>query len=62
MPGREMCEYIVKVFPELGKPEDIWNASPTGELYPVCALYWAARVKTGGDMIINLENGDISWL
>ena len=44
--GQQMCEYIIEVFPDMGvKAEDIWNASPTGELSHVFELYWAARCK-----------------
>ena len=44
--GQKMCEYIVSIFPDIGvAAEDIWNASPTGELNHVFELYWAARCK-----------------
>lgn len=45
MTGKEMCErcaaelerrYGVKV-----DPEEIWNCSPSGELYPVVELFWS---------------------
>jgi hypothetical protein len=40
--GKEMCEYICEYKREKGEecnPTDIWNMSPTGELWPVVELY-----------------------
>ena len=41
--GRQMCELIAEYFKEVHEievsPEDIWNMSPTGELWPVYTLY-----------------------
>ena len=73
MTGKEMCAYIVEVFkkhdPTYNKsPEDIWNASPTGELYGMFDLYYAAKQLEGWKMEINTtENtednplGKITW-
>ena len=45
--GRQMCEFIVDVWREhYGvevEPHDIWNASPTGELFHVFVLYEHAK-------------------
>ncbi|MEK0325170.1 MAG: hypothetical protein QQN63_05645 [Nitrosopumilus sp.] len=47
MTGKEMCEAIVKadiIRKEDGSPyvpEEIWNLSPSGELWPIFALYEA---------------------
>lgn len=63
MTGQEMCEYIVKVFPGLNlTAEEVWDASPSGELFPVYELYWAAIAKdTGKQMSVDKE-GWITWV
>lgn len=54
MTGREMCEYVSRWFKEKhGKdvsPDDIWHASPTGELAHVFTLYYQARKEMGDPM------------
>ena len=45
--GRAMCEIAVK---ELGlsmTPEELWSASPTGELFHVVSAYIRALKKRG---------------
>lgn len=41
--GREMCEYIAVWMQEttgqVVTPEEIWNMSPTGEIWPIRELY-----------------------
>lgn len=47
MTGQEMCEYIAAVARARSgveiESEAIWNASPSGELWPVVAAYQTAR-------------------
>ena len=56
--GKEMCETVAealrKKYPDkedLPKPEDLWNASPTGDLIHVFSLYYWAKfyLKKGRD-------------
>jgi len=52
--GKQMCELIVKAlkldYPELDlTPVEIWELSPTGELWPIVALYeWAKNHLSEG--------------
>jgi hypothetical protein len=43
MTGQQVCEYIASIMyratGNVVNPEDIWNMSPTGELWPVFELY-----------------------
>ena len=41
--GKEMCETISKHTKQ--KPKDIWNYSPTGELYKVMVAYRFIKIK-----------------
>ncbi len=48
MTYKAMCEYICLVFkkhdPDFDKTwEDIWNISPTGELFPIYDLFQIAK-------------------
>ena len=50
--GKEMCETIVEAFKKFNPnyshtPEELWNASPTGELWHVLALHDWAMVFLG---------------
>lgn len=69
--GRKMCEYIAEWFKEkIGKevdPMDIWNMSPSGELWPVFDLYWAAKMdRENLRMVLDYRQGPtmgaIEWL
>lgn len=50
--GRDMCEAIARwqkaEYDKDIKPEDIWNASPTGELSHVFELYGLAEAAGYG--------------
>ena len=52
MSGRELCEKMSAFLATKGvtiTPRDIWNQSPSGELWPVYALYERCRSEGMAD-------------
>ncbi len=52
--GKEICELIVKALKKFDykhfsevTPDQIWNISPSGELFQVFELYWWAKSYLG---------------
>jgi hypothetical protein len=67
MTGKEMCEYIAKVFkkhyPNFNKTaEEIWNISPKGELGPVFDMFMQGRLLEGWTYSIDNVTGNINWI
>ena len=64
MTGQQMCEYIADWMYEkhgiIKRAEDIWNMSPSGELWPVYSLYMDAKCDREGLSILmcHKENGE----
>lgn len=62
MNGKQMCEVVVQAIkldnPDANiTPEQVWNMSPTGELYPVYESYQAAlnKLRAYGVKPVNKE-------